>query len=374
MNTVKHLHIVSFDVPFPANYGGVIDVFYKIKYLNEAGVKVHLHCFEYGRKHSKELDEICQEVYYYKRKTGFASQFSCWPYIVKSRISEKLIQNLLKDDFPILFEGMHTLGVGLDSRLKKRFKIYRESNIEHEYYTHLKKAEKNIFKKIYFTIESWKLKQFEKHILAFNHTLVVSKSDFDYFNKKYSNSSIHYLPSFHPHNIITCKEGKGDYALYFGNLSVPENIKAVEFLISKVFSKIDYPFIIGGLNPHKSLYKLAKPYKNISIEANLEDSKLNQLIQNAQFNILVTFQATGLKLKLLNALHQGRFCLVNDEMIVGTDLDSLCEIVNAPKKMISEIEAYKTTIFSKLNIHSRSEKLNMLYNNTNNLNTLIELI
>ena len=29
----KEVHIVSFDVPYPPNYGGVIDVFYKIKTL-----------------------------------------------------------------------------------------------------------------------------------------------------------------------------------------------------------------------------------------------------------------------------------------------------------------------------------------------------
>ncbi|MCX6283192.1 MAG: mannosyltransferase, partial [Bacteroidetes bacterium] len=42
----QHLHIVSFDIPYPPDYGGVIDVYYKIKTLSEAGVKIHLHCFE----------------------------------------------------------------------------------------------------------------------------------------------------------------------------------------------------------------------------------------------------------------------------------------------------------------------------------------
>ena len=35
-----HIHIVSFDIPYPANYGGVIDVFFKAKFLAEKGVKV----------------------------------------------------------------------------------------------------------------------------------------------------------------------------------------------------------------------------------------------------------------------------------------------------------------------------------------------
>jgi len=38
----KHLHIVSFDVPAPPSYGGVIDVYYKARALADLGVKVHL--------------------------------------------------------------------------------------------------------------------------------------------------------------------------------------------------------------------------------------------------------------------------------------------------------------------------------------------
>ena len=49
-STEKHLHIVSFDVPWPANYGGVIDVFYKVKALSAKGIRIHLHAFEYGRE------------------------------------------------------------------------------------------------------------------------------------------------------------------------------------------------------------------------------------------------------------------------------------------------------------------------------------
>ena len=57
----QHLHIVSFDVPWPANYGGVIDVFHRARTLTEMGVKVHLHCFEYGRGEQETLN-FCHEV------------------------------------------------------------------------------------------------------------------------------------------------------------------------------------------------------------------------------------------------------------------------------------------------------------------------
>ena len=116
----KRINIVSFDVPFPANYGGVIDVYYKLYWLKQAGVKVHLHCFTYGRKPAKELDELCEKVYYYKRKTGVTSALSFLPYTVKSRLSEDLATNLLSNDYPIIFEVLHTCYLLRDERFKTR--------------------------------------------------------------------------------------------------------------------------------------------------------------------------------------------------------------------------------------------------------------
>src|ERR1700751_5076821 len=124
----KFLHIISFDVPYPAHYGGVIDVFYKLVSLHKAGVKIILHCMEYGRGEQKELEKYCEKVHYYKRKTSFLHQLSSVPYIVKSRTSTQLINKLLKDEYPILFEGLHTCYYLSDKRLAKRKKIYRESN------------------------------------------------------------------------------------------------------------------------------------------------------------------------------------------------------------------------------------------------------
>ena len=67
----KTLHVVALNIPWPANYGGVIDIYYKVKALHECGVKIILHCFEYERPHAAELEAICEEVHYYRRRTGW---------------------------------------------------------------------------------------------------------------------------------------------------------------------------------------------------------------------------------------------------------------------------------------------------------------
>lgn len=358
----KRLHIISFDVPYPANYGGVIDVFYKLRNLHKAGVKIILHCFEYGRGEQKELEKYCEKVFYYKRKNSFLNQLSFLPFIVRSRVSEEMMQNLLKNDRPILFEGLHTCYYVSDKRIANRTKIYRESNIEHEYYVELAKAEKNIVKKLFFTLESARLKSFEKILRYADRMLVVSTADAAYLQEKFPKNKIEYLPSFHPFDEVQIKEGKGNYILYHGNLSVAENIKAVEFLISEVFSKITHQVVIAGLNPSFPLQKLVNKHSNISLVSNPSDDKMQGLIENAHIHCLYTFQPSGLKLKLLNVLYNGRFCICNENMLAGTGLQNTCIIKNTAPDIISSIEQVFAKEFTAEFISSRKQYLQVFQN------------
>ena len=135
------LHIISFDVPYPTNYGGVIDVFYKLKALHHLGVIIYLHVFEYGKGEQVELKKYCKEVFYYPRNSFVKSFISKTPFIVKSRGGNLLIANLNKNAYPILFEGLHTTLPVLKDSLKDRNIYLRAHNIEPVSYTHLRAHE-----------------------------------------------------------------------------------------------------------------------------------------------------------------------------------------------------------------------------------------
>ncbi len=367
-----HLHIVSFDVPYPANYGGVIDVFYKAKALAEHGVKVHLHCFEYGRKKSPELENLFYEVHYYKRDISKKHLFKSNPYIIETRISEKLVRNLLEDNYPILLEGLHTTGLLFDKRLKFRKRIVRTHNIEHEYYENLSRVETDLFKKYYFYNESVKLKKYEKVLAKADILLAISHTDYNYFSAKYK--SVVYIPAFHPFSVVRSLTGHGKYVLYHGNLSVPENIKAVSTLLNEVFRGSEISFKIAGLNPPRALWQLVGTNPMVEMIANPDDARLNELIQNAHVNIFFTNQATGLKLKLLNALYNGRFVLVNDKMLSGSNLDKLCEMANNIPEMKARLTSLMGKTFTASKKVERQVHLQTIYMNGDNVEKLIELI
>ena len=205
----KQINLVAFDIPYPPDYGGGIDIYYKIKSFHQVGVKVHLHCFQYCKLPSPELEKICESVYYYPRHVSKAYLLNLKPYIVVSRSSDELVKNLLKNDFPILFEGLHTCLYLNDKRLIKRRKIVRAHNIEHNYYQNLAKVEKDIFRKYYFLNESGKLKRFEKIFKHADGIAAISKNDVLYFSKKYSNVS--HVSAFHPSENVDIILGKGQF-------------------------------------------------------------------------------------------------------------------------------------------------------------------
>lgn len=370
--TDQYVHIVSFNIPLPANYGGIIDVFYKLKALKEEGVKIILHCFEYGRPHNDELLNYCEKVYYYKRPKKISKAFSDLPFIVNTRSNKELLDNLIKDNYPILFEGLHTTYFIGNKLLGKRIKIIRSHNIEHHYYYELYLNESNILKKIFFKKESEKLNNYEKNVIHANNIAAISKNDNEYLFSKYNKSF--YLPAFHPNDSVSTKKGLGDYILYHGNLSVNENIQALLYLTENVFNKIDYKIKIAGNNPSKSFIKLLSKNKNIEIIKNPNDDEMNKLIENAQINLLVTFQDTGIKLKLLSSLYMGRHCLVNKTMVSNTELDELCYIKDSPEDIIETVKNLMTVEITDEIIDTRKNILNTYYSNKKNIKILINQI
>jgi len=370
-----HLHIIAFDIPYPPTYGGVIDVLYQIKAFSEAGVKVHLHAFEYGKgQRSKELEKLCFQVNYYSRKTGIISSFGLKPYITVSRRSSLLIKELIKDNYPILFEGLHSCYYIKDKRLSARFKLVRTTNIEHRYYANLALAERNIFKKIYYSIAALKLLYYQEVIRYADIILPVSDKDATYFQNIFHSTKVHTLPCFHANHWTTNERGGGNYVLFHGNLEVAENERAAIYLLKKVMNDIDYPFIIAGKSPSKHLLRMAGNYPNVTIKASPDEKTMADLISQAHINLAITFQATGLKLKLLNALYNGSFVVVNNKILHGTGLDELCFIANTALEMKKKVQ-----FLIKSEYHSTEDNRNISiltekYDNQKNAINLVTLI
>ena len=341
-----HLHIVSFNVPWPADYGGVIDVYYRIVALSKAGVKIHLHCYTYGRERADELEQWCEEVCYYPRETGIRHQLEQRPYIVASRCSKTLLHRLQQDHYPILLEGLHSCLLLEQLAGQGRPITVRTHNVEHHYYASLAQAEKRLWKRLFFLSEARKLQRYEPVLLHATRVLAISEADAAHF-RELGCADVRLLPPSHGHTQVTSLTGRGDYVLYHGNLSVPENIKAANYLLDHVVGRCPYQFVIAGRDPDDTLRKAIAQHPNVRLVANPDDDAMRHLLQEAHVNLLITAQPTGVKLKLMNALYQGRYCLVNSTMVQGTALGRACIIADTPDQLCSALARLMTTDFTE---------------------------
>ncbi len=368
----NNLHVISFDNPYPPNYGGVIDVYYKLLALKEAGVAVTLHVFEYGRSRQAKLEEICKQVYYYPRRT-FVNPFSgSMPYIVSTRNDAQLLQNLLLDNHPILFEGLHSCFFLNHPDLSKRKKMVRMHNIEHDYYRKLEDVESNFFKKYFFAKEADRLEKFELVLKHANRIFAISPNDEKALSKRYG--KVRLLPAFHANIHLTGQVGSGSFAFYHGNLSVGENDEAAKYLVGQVFNQLQYPLVIAGNNPSAALKKMVEEYPHITLLQNVSTEKITELTQQAHINVLPTFQNTGIKLKLINVLYQGRWVLANNLMVDETGLKDLCVVANSVEEMRKSIIALMDKPFVAEELKNREKILNSLFSNHTNIQVLLKYL
>ena len=370
---LRHLHIVCFDVPYPVDYGGVSDVFYKLPALQKTGINIHLHCFAYGRKKQPELEKYCTSVQYYKRHKNLGFRL---PYIVASRKNEALFCNLLQDDYPILLEGVHCSYPLLDARFKGRKLLVRLHNTEWIYYRYLYRHTSHWFKKLYYFTESILLKNYERRIAGQNACfLAMSHTDVQLYRQFFLCKNIKYIPLFIPEKWqVNAREGWGTFCLYHGNLEVEENEKAALWLIENVFAQLSIPLIIAGKNPSEKLRKKAASYHHITLIANASPAEMETAIADAHIHILPSFNATGIKIKLLNALYNGRHCVVNKPAVEGTNLAQLCHVADTPDEMQHKVLQLMQTPFLLPEIKRRKRVLNEEFNNAKGAENIRQLL
>ena len=96
--------------------------------------------------------------------------------------------------------------------------------------------------------------------------------------------------------------------------------------------------VIASSHKNKQILRAISKYKNIKFKQLVNENNLVELFGKAHINALPTFQNTGIKLKLLNALYQGRFIITNGCMIDQTGLESLCERASSKTGFLNKTE------------------------------------
>lgn len=336
------LHIVTFAVPFPANYGGAIDVWNRITALKRAGVRIHLHCFVYGVfLHQPILEEYAEKVFYYPRVKWSALFLPGQPYIVTSRKSKELLKTLNADRSPILFEGIHTTGFA--GELKGRKLLLRAHNIEHQYYAELANQCKGV-KSLIFRRESLCLRDYERSLAGrFDMVFAISPTDHAWYVAHGARTI--YLPPFHGYDEVDILTGRGDYLLYQGDLSIQINQDALFDLLRKIPADQPYQIVAAGRAGDRAFEHKLSGFPNLRREADVTQEKMIDLIRNAQLILVHGLHGAGMKLKVFPALYHGRFVAATDNSRTSTSLDNALHFYH-PDELGTIIKSYWPQAFS----------------------------
>lgn len=378
VNDSHHLHLVAFDVPYPPNYGGIVDVFYKLKSLHELGIKITFHCFHYSghNKPTEELKPYCHRVFYYRRKKNiFRLLFSYKPYIVSSRRDSKLLANLLSDQSPILFDGLHSCFYLDHPSLNDRKKYVRAHNVEHDYYLELANVERNFFKREYLQKEGQRLHAYESVLTNATAIFPIAKMDVEHFS--HYSKTIHVPPFFNTEHVrhdVNKSDVPGRFILFHGNLRIRENELAAKFIINQVAPLIRHKIVIAGKSPSNWLRNEASIEDNVQLIASPSSVQMDSLIQYAHINLLITFQQTGVKLKLIHALENGKHVLINSKMNDADMFTELCDIRETAAEIAKKIEELMKLDFTDEMRERRKDKFNSLFSNENNAKTIVSEI
>jgi hypothetical protein len=183
-----------------------------------------------------------------------------------------------------------------------------------------------------------------------------------------------HIPAFHAVDKVAVPDGLGDFAFYHGALGVPENDQAALFLVRKVFKDLAVKLVIAGSDASTELRKEVAHATNVELRENIDTEEIHRLVRDAQVNVLPTFQATGIKLKLLLCLFTGRHVVCNTPMVEGTGLEGLCHVHDDPGAMRTSILACMGRPANGQSLERRAQVLEERFSNLRNAERIVGLL
>lgn len=309
------------DVPSPADGDVLRNIYLKIKALKDAGIKIHLHSFEFGKGQSPELESLCFAVKYYRRNNASESIISSsLPYSVASRSNLELAKTLFSDDYPVLYEGIGTtFPVIRNTAGHPKTQLLSVVRDDEKYYKNLATLVPFGLNKLAYLNESRKCKSYLKKLLL-QPNLTISEGAAFLGEQEYSFA-----------------ERKGNYCLYFGKLSDRENEYAALWLLENIFNDVEIPFVIAGSNPSAQLDQAAHLRLHTCLVGDPGEKELKELIKKAQMVLIPSFIDIPPINRLNLSMSLGKHVLINPKASGKSGIERYCSVASTPDQFKEKI-------------------------------------
>lgn len=375
--------------PLPANTGGRIDVWRRMRYLHQAGVQLGLLTwYDPPRNGSPspeqvaEAHQLCDSLHLAaidRSPTELLRRLSLTgrlPSHAASRwvsLKQAEVLNWAREFKPdvLLLDGLYGVAVvrWLSTKLRVPW-IYRSHNIEHLYMQRQSAEATSWRRKLGINANRLGLKALETRTLhAARDVFDISRDDQQFWLKQ-GVRNIQWLPPAVDDEFaqtIARHERQSPLwdVLYFGNLNTPNNVAAVRWLAREVLPNVDLPQMtvaISGSRPSSEVRKLAESDSRITLLPDPPD--MAAVISSAKVIVNPVQSGSGVNLKSVEMLFT-RARLVSTSIGVqgiGAEAAACFSIADSPAAFSSLIkQALMLSTLSASNILKRKE-LHQLFN------------
>jgi polysaccharide biosynthesis protein PslH len=327
---MEEILIVAHDFPFPPTHGGRVDMWSRIKMLQDFGYGVDLVASVKEEPLEVDMEEARRRVrslIIVKREMRVRQLFSLEPFSVRSR--RNLIRVPLSNSYAaVILETEHVAPILQNPALQVDKRIVRLQNDESQYYSELSNASRELWRKAFYSLEGLKFRFFSPRVMR-KCDLLWFISDFErqkYCAQQPQNTfKAFFVP---PHvSKLHMKRHKltRNHVLFVGRLGFATNTRGIEWYIRKVHPALadiqSYELAVAGNTGGEPLDKLRQAiarHSNIALHENLPE--LRSLYSAAAVFINPVFQGTGLKLKTIEAIQAGLPVVSTQVGIQGTGL------------------------------------------------------
>lgn len=320
-------------LPYPLDNGGKIKTYTTLKALADSGCIIDMLCFKETvlsmESEISALLKLCNsvdQVYTplttvshkkYMLGIAFKSLFSLFPFSVykyQSREMEDKIKEKLEFHYDVLYFDHLPMCV----YLKFAHKLWPDGKIildEHNCETIItkRKAEEtnNFFKKMFLSLEYFKLQKFEVNsIKQADKTIVLSNADYSTLKRLSRQEFSHsIIPIGVPdRGIKKCNTNTILNILFIGTLTWEPNNAGLIWFLRKVMPIIEnttnFHLYVVGKNPSDEVTSLCESYKDKITLTGYVDS-VDEYYDKCDATIVPLFIGSGQRVKLIEAFSKG---------------------------------------------------------------------
>ncbi|CAM4280539.1 glycosyltransferase family 4 protein [Paenibacillus tarimensis] len=303
--------VVCSDFPYPADHGGRVDTWGRIKIMSELGWDIDLAvCGKYEPSPAdlEAVKQVVNGVYLCGRSTGFTDLLSPLPLQVQSRKRLRSLKVGSGYDH-VLLEGDYVYPILHNSQISGANIVLRVHNNESAYFKSLGRSARKAAHKLYYLMESIKFAGLQKKLAEHvDKYLFISSKEYDAFKNEYPHKGSLFLPPPITRETFETSSFTAKNVVFIGSLFMPNNREAVEWYLKHVHPRLlneeGYKLIIAG-NSRGQGTQWITDYGLSRIEVHDTPKSLDDIYRSGYLFINPMRNGAGVKLKTIEAIQNG---------------------------------------------------------------------